>query len=429
MHKPIDALRPHSLNAQMYGEEEVAAEFVENIRGQGVLEPLAVKQDGTIISGHRRWRAARAAGMATVPVQIVSYADDLAEREALIGFNRQREKTFSQKMAEAEQLEAIERERAEQRRLANLKRGDQKPEVETLPPREGGKTRDKVAAATGIGSGRTYDKAAQVWEAAKAGDEVAQRAVEKLDKGTTTINRAHKNLTRRAQTLKHERDRADKAPGTMAIHHVDGLGFLERVPEQSFDLLLTDPPYMTEVDDVAEFARRWVPLALSRVKPSGRAYIFVGAYPDELHAYLSVLLEQGLFTLDNVLSWTYRNVIGPSPTHGYRLNWQACLYLYGPKAAPLDCASLVEQFAVHDINAPDGRLGNRHHTWQKPDELAERFIRHSTKEGDAVLDPFAGTGTFILAAARLGRHGVGCEIDPEMLCIAEKRGAVVRRAG
>ena len=92
---------------------------------------------------------------------------------------------------------------------------------------------------------------------------------------------------------------------------------------------------MTEVDDVAEFARRWVPLALSRVKPSGRAYIFVGAYPDELHAYLSVLLEQGLFTLDNVLSWTYRNVIGPSPTHGYRLNWQACLYLYGPKAAPL----------------------------------------------------------------------------------------------
>ena len=50
----------------------------------------------------------------------------------------------------------IERERAEQRRLANLKRGDQKPEMETLPPREGGKTRDKVAAATGIGSGRTF---------------------------------------------------------------------------------------------------------------------------------------------------------------------------------------------------------------------------------------------------------------------------------
>ena len=36
------------------------------------------------------------------------------------------------------------------------KRGEEKPEVEMLPPREYGKTRDKVAAAVGLGSGRTY---------------------------------------------------------------------------------------------------------------------------------------------------------------------------------------------------------------------------------------------------------------------------------
>ena len=46
---------------------------------------------------------------------------------------------------------------------------------ETLPQGTG-KTRDKVAAATGIGSGRTYDKAAQVWEAAKAGHRIAPAA-------------------------------------------------------------------------------------------------------------------------------------------------------------------------------------------------------------------------------------------------------------
>lgn len=50
-------------------------------------------------------------------------------------------------MAEAEELETVERERAERRRLSNLKRGEEKPEVEMLPPREYGKTRDKVAAA------------------------------------------------------------------------------------------------------------------------------------------------------------------------------------------------------------------------------------------------------------------------------------------
>jgi hypothetical protein len=66
----------------------------------------------------------------------------------------------AQKMAEAEQLQAIERERARARQ------GARTDIVETLPPSDFGKTRDKVAAATGIGSGRTYDK---------AGDEVAQK--------------------------------------------------------------------------------------------------------------------------------------------------------------------------------------------------------------------------------------------------------------
>jgi len=94
---------------------------------------------------------------------------ELDEREAVIEFNRQREKTFSQKMAEAEELETIERARARERSIANLKCGDEKPEREMLPAREEGRTRDRVASAIGIGSGRTYDKAAKVWEAAKAG--------------------------------------------------------------------------------------------------------------------------------------------------------------------------------------------------------------------------------------------------------------------
>ena len=77
----------------------------------------------------------------------------------------------------------------------------------------------------------------------------------------------------------------------------------------------------------------------------------------------------------------------------------------------LDCPLTAEQWAVQEINAPDGRQGDRYHAWQKPMEIAERFIRHSTKEGDRVYDPFACTGTFLLAAAKLGRKAYGCEID------------------
>ncbi len=83
---------------------------------------------------------------------------------------------------------------------------------------------------------------------------------------------------------------------------------------------------------------------------------------------------------------------------------------------------MIEQFTVQNISAPDGRQGDRYHEWQKPLELAERFIRHSTEEEQLILDPFVGTGTFILAANKLGRVGKGCDIDKVALDIAIKRG-------
>jgi hypothetical protein len=46
-------------------------------------------------------------------------------------------------------------------------------------------------------------------------------------------------------------------------------------------------------------------------------------------------------------------------------------------------------------------------------EIAERFISHSTKAGDMVYDPFACTGTFLLAATKLGRKAFGFEINKE----------------
>jgi hypothetical protein len=191
------------------------------------------------------------------------------------------------------------------------------------------------------------------------------------------------------------------------------------------DLLLTDPPYATDVEDVDAFAREWLPHALRKVRPTGRAYVCIGAYPHELAAYLAA--DHAGLTLAQVLVWTYRNTLGPAPSHDYKQNWQAVLYFRGPDAAPLECPLLTEQFSVQDLNAPDARHGNRFHEWQKPDALADRFIRHATQPGDLVLDPFAGTGTFLLAAARLGRDAVGCERDPAMVDICIRRGCVYDR--
>jgi hypothetical protein len=187
------------------------------------------------------------------------------------------------------------------------------------------------------------------------------------------------------------------------------------------DLLLTDPPYMTDVKDVGEFAYDWLPVALDHVKSTGRAYVCVGSYPDELYAYLSIAPPSHL-VMDQVLVWTYRNTLGQNPKLSYKLNWQAILYYRGKDAPPLNVPKTSDQFSVFDINAPDGRLGDRCHAWQKPDKLAQILVEHSTKPGDLVLDPFCCTGTFILAANRSGRIGRGCDISKANLGIAKKRG-------
>jgi site-specific DNA-methyltransferase (adenine-specific) len=56
-----------------------------------------------------------------------------------------------------------------------------------------------------------------------------------------------------------------------------------------------------------------------------------------------------------------------------------------------------------------------------PPDLAETCIRAGCPEGGTVLDPFAGSGTTLAAAAELGRSAVGCELNPAYLALAEER--------
>lgn len=63
----------------------------------------------------------------------------------------------------------------------------------------------------------------------------------------------------------------------------------------------------------------------------------------------------------------------------------------------------------------------RHHPAPYPLELATRLVRMFSFVGDTVLDPFLGTGTTAIAAARCGRNSIGYEIDPAYLTYAHKR--------
>jgi DNA modification methylase len=65
------------------------------------------------------------------------------------------------------------------------------------------------------------------------------------------------------------------------------------------------------------------------------------------------------------------------------------------------------------------------HPTQKPLQLFERMIANSSRPGELVYDPFAGSGTSIIAAHQLGRIGYGCEIDPGYLAVILERFSIL----
>jgi site-specific DNA-methyltransferase (adenine-specific) len=65
--------------------------------------------------------------------------------------------------------------------------------------------------------------------------------------------------------------------------------------------------------------------------------------------------------------------------------------------------------------------GERFHKQQSPVSLLLRIILSSSKIGDTILDPFAGTGTTLVVANQLQRKSIGIEIDPDNVkCISER---------
>ncbi len=65
--------------------------------------------------------------------------------------------------------------------------------------------------------------------------------------------------------------------------------------------------------------------------------------------------------------------------------------------------------------------GERVHAQQSPIALLLRIILSSTKQGDTVFDPFAGTGVTLVVASQLKRKSIGIEIDPEYVELIKTR--------
>jgi len=398
--RPISSIKIGKRFRRNLGNLESLAKSIADI---GLLHPIVITSDSELIAGRRRIEACKQLKWDKVPVTVVNL-DDKVRGE----YDENVQRTNYTAIEAVAIWDAMKKPKGG--------RGKTRSDSEQVLIR--------AAKVTGK-STDTLSKAKQVIEAAEEDPEKFTLIAEEMD-DTGNVNAAYKEmkLIKAKEEVKRQQS-VEPDPNAPIVDLAKCREWIEKQPR--CDLLLTDPPYITDTKEPIEKFVLWILPALEKVKPTGRAYVFIGSYPREILAYLKTFYEyRSLFDINvdliSLLAWTYRNTLGPKPKDNYIQNYQTILYFKGKEAPPLNCPLTNEQWSVQDINAPDGRSGKRYHTWQKPDELAERLIRHSTREGDLVLDPFVGTGTFVLMAAKFGRVARGCDIDHEMLLIAKERG-------
>lgn len=104
---PLDKIKPSPENDRLYKPVDAADPDIvglgDSIALHGVKEPLVITQDGYIISGHRRYAGAKLAGLTTVPCRVEPFRrlDDPDRFLRLLReYNRQREKSFDEKVRE-----------------------------------------------------------------------------------------------------------------------------------------------------------------------------------------------------------------------------------------------------------------------------------------------------------------------------------------
>ena len=238
----------------------------------------------------------------------------------------------------------------------------------------------------------------------------------------------------------------------------DCLRVLAELPEASIDLAFADPPFNIgyEYDvyddrkakaDYLAWTEKWLRAVRRVLKPTGSFYVAIG---DEYAAETKVRLDELGLTLRNWIVWHY--TFGVHCTKKFtRSHAHIFYYVVSPKRFTFNADAVrvpsARQTTYADRRAnPRGRLPDdtwvlrpqedarlfppdsdtwyvsrvcgtfrerKGHPCQMPEALLERIVRASSNPGDLVLDPFAGSGTTLAAAKRLGRRYLGIELSEQ----------------
>jgi adenine-specific DNA-methyltransferase len=239
----------------------------------------------------------------------------------------------------------------------------------------------------------------------------------------------------------------------------DCLDFLRAIPDRTFQLVVTSPPYNLGKEyeqrvDLGEYVRqqrRVIVECVRTLKPEGSICWEVGNHVDNgmiipLDAVLfQIFMELGLQCRNRIVwhfehglhcsrrfSGRYESIFWFTKSEDYFFNLDAARvpqkypgkkYFKGPKAGQYSCNPLGKN--PGDVwvipNVKSNHVEKTEHPCQFPVELIERLVLPLTQEGDWVFDPFLGTGTSIIAAIRHGRRGAGAETVHKYVGLAKER--------
>jgi DNA modification methylase len=171
-------------------------------------------------------------------------------------------------------------------------------------------------------------------------------------------------------------------------------------------------------DEINETVRQAVRESMRVVAYDGAAYIWCG---HGQFGFLETLLRDCGCDRTGFLVWTKTNPAPSVRKAGWVSSAELCVWGRRPgnRFNFSEHTEMLNAFRMPCLaNGSPEKVG---HPTQKPLVLISRVIAASSQPGDLVLDPFAGSGTTLVAAKNLGRQAIGWEIDEEFIAMAERR--------
>ena len=203
----------------------------------------------------------------------------------------------------------------------------------------------------------------------------------------------------------------------------DCLDIMADMPDNSVDLVLTDPPWGKQIS-------RWKNFGATSANRKSRVVQYKTSDWDDAPLTLQQFQEiQRVSKNQIIFGFNYlSNILPPTPCvivwdkkckNGWDCNFSDCEIAWTSFGPPTRCFRHLWMGACRASETGKGQ-GKAHPT-QKPVALMEWIIKKYSQQEDVIFDPFIGSGTTAVAAKMLGRRYYGCDISETYVELARKR--------